>query len=447
MSAYPEPAELQALLLGLLRRPFSRHLLFRFGRSARRSRRLLAGIPVTIGDSAPIPLTEPLTSVGITHRGLHGLGIEHELIHRFDPRFLDGVASKRMGDHPSTPSAIKHWWERRFKTESVHLIVHIHALEPAQLEQRTRAIRTLAEACYARELIPRKDGTTLDGAFMSGPGKLHFGYTDGISAPHIAWHGPPGPGEVDAREFVLGYSCDEYFSAPEDGPAAELARGSTYGAFRWVYQDVAAFNLLLREEGPRVFGELGAEAAEELLAAKLLGRWRDGTPLVLSPDRPDPAYAASDDFEFAEADPDGLRCPFSAHIRVMNPRGSALKPAAGTTPKVLRRGTPYGPPLEGTVDDGVDRGLLGVFLCRDINKQILKLPAWAQENNFARVYRGAERVQDALVGNRAGRADTSFRIPREDGPAVIAELPAFLRTKGTALALYPGRETLRRLTA
>jgi len=447
VSGYPEPGELQALLLGHLRRPVSRHLLFSFGRSTRRSRRLLAGIPVTFGDSAEIPLEEPLTSVGITHRGLHRLGVEHDLVHRFDPRFLDSVASKRMGDHPSTDSAIKHWWERRFQTRSVNLIVHIHALTPAQLEARTRAIRELADACYARELIPRKDGTTLDGAFMSGPGKLHFGYTDGISAPHIAWHGPPGPGEVDAREFVLGYATREYFSAPEDGPAAELARGSTYGVFRWVYQDVAAFNLFLHEEAPRLFGELPADQAEELLAAKLMGRWRDGTPLVLSPDGPDPALAASDEFDYAEADEDGLRCPFSAHIRVMNPRGQQLRTVAGTTPKVLRRGTPYGPPLEGTVDDGVDRGLLGVFLCRDIHEQILKLTSWAQKNDFAPCYRGAERAQDALVGNRAGRADTSFTIPREDGPVVVPALPSFLRTKGTALALYPGRETLRQLTA
>jgi deferrochelatase/peroxidase EfeB len=437
---YPAPGDLQALLFGHLRRPVSRHLLFRFG-SPVGARRMIAGLAdaVTLGDSAAIPLDQPLTSLGVTCAGLRALGVDEALIGTFDRRFVDGLAPGRMGDHPETPSRIENWWEKRFLTEDVHCIVHLHGLDAAQLDQRTRALAALAEECGATELIPRNDGTRLDAAFVFGPRKLHFGYADGISSPHVAWDHPPGPGEVDFRQFVLGYATPEHTSAPRDGAAAELVRGSTYGVFRWVYQDVATFNRFLREEGPRLFGDRPPQEAEELLAAKLMGRWRDGTPLVLSPAGPDPGLADSDDFRYLEADPDGRLCPFSAHIRVMNPRDQEVDPTVREVPVVLRRGTPYGPPLTTADDDGVDRGLIGLFLCANIMRQVLMLTMWAKRNDFAPAFAARMRVQDALVGNRAPSADPSFTIP---GAGVIERLPTFVITKGTALALYPSRPTL-----
>jgi hypothetical protein len=173
-----------------------------------------------------------------------------------------------------------------------------------------------------------------------------------------------------------------------------------------------------------------------------MGRWRDGTPLVLSPERPDPDQADRDDFGYSDIDPDGRRCPFSAHIRVMNPRDQELDVTVAGVPAVLRRGTPYGPPLAGTEDDGRDRGLIGIFLCSDIGRQILTLTMWARKNDFSPVYDGSPHVQDALIGNRVTK-DPSFTVP---GAGIVEALPSFLTTKGTALALYPGRATLHALT-
>lgn len=435
-ASVPPAADLQALLLGHFLRPLSRHLLFRFDRP-RGARAFLAALAdgvVTMGDARAVP-EAPLTSVGVSVHGLRALGLEDERLAGLDPRFLEGHAPRRMGDHPDTASAEANWWERRFETTSVHCVVGVHALSAEQREERTRVLLDLAAAHQVEELVPRRDGTRLDGSFPFGPRRLHFGYVDGISGPRIAWRPTPGAGEVDFREFVLGYA------GRPDEPA--FVRGSSYGVFRWIYQDVARFNRFLREEGPRLFPELEPEAAEELLAAKLMGRWRDGTPLALSPDRPDAELALRDDFDFAELDPDGKRCPFSAHIRVMNPRGQGLKPAVGAVPVVVRRGTPYGPPLEGMQDDGQDRGLVGVFLCADINRQVLTLTAWARENNFSPVFRTTPRAQDALIGNRMTK-DPSFTVP---GAGVIETLPSFVTTKGTALLLYPGRETLDALAA
>jgi hypothetical protein len=180
-----------------------------------------------------------------------------------------------------------------------------------------------------------------------------------------------------------------------------------------------------------------------------MGRWRDGTPLVLSPDHPDPAQARSDDFAYAAQDPRGLACPFSAHIRVVNPRDESLDPVVDAVPRVLRRGMPYGPPLIGA-DDGRDRGVLGLFLCADLRRQFYTLTGWINRNDFSPVYDGDRRAQDALVANRAkAGASTRLRLPGEsaDGSdALLPQLPDFVHTKGTAFLLYPGRSMLEELS-
>jgi hypothetical protein len=53
--------------------------------------------------------------------------------------------------------------------------------------------------------------------------------------------------------------------------------------YRKLRQDVALFNATLREAAIRF-----EHGDEEMLAAKIVGRWRNGTPLVNAPDRPNP---------------------------------------------------------------------------------------------------------------------------------------------------------------
>ena len=55
----------------------------------------------------------------------------------------------------------------------------------------------------------------------------------------------------------------------------------------------------------------GAGIGAEQLAAAFVGRARDGTPLVQHTDQNAFRYGG---------DPEGLRCPFGAHIRRANPR-------------------------------------------------------------------------------------------------------------------------------
>ena len=59
---------------------------------------------------------------------------------------------------------------------------------------------------------------------------------------------------------------------------------------------MGAFRQFLREHG-------NTPEEQELVAAKLMGRWRSGAPLVLAPDKDDPALGAdplrNNDFNYA----------------------------------------------------------------------------------------------------------------------------------------------------
>ncbi len=180
-----------------------------------------------------------------------------------------------------------------------------------------------------------------------------------------------------------------------------------------------------------------------------MGRWRNGAPLTLTPDWPDPALADENDFLFEETDREGFRCPFSAHIRVMNPRDQPLDPVVvEPVPRVVRRGAPYGPELTGTEDDGIDRGVIGMFLCSDIRRQFYTLTGWLKKNSFSPVYNANRRVQDAIVGNRkVAGASANFIIPSAEGPVTLKNLPDFVHTKGTAFFLLPSLSTLRALVS
>jgi deferrochelatase/peroxidase EfeB len=100
----------------------------------------------------------------------------------------------------------------------------------------------------------------------------------------------------------------------------------------------------------------------------MVGRWRSGCPVELSPDRDDLEIAAdplrNNDFSYGD-DPRGVRTPLGAHVRRVNPRDTL--DGTGRLHRILRRGAAYGPMLpEGVLDDdGENRGLMLSFVNAD----------------------------------------------------------------------------------
>ena len=185
---------------------------------------------------------------------------------------------------------------------------------------------------------------------------------------------------------------------------------------------------------------------EELLAAKIVGRWRDGTPLDRLPRRPDPASspdpARNNAFSYAD-DPDGLRCPVGAHVRRINPRHSL--PFDGklvNRHRLIRRGIPYGEPLpEGAEDDGQDRGVIFMCLQASIARQFEFVQSqWLNGGNAFRL--GED--QDVLVG-RAGPDGPRKMTSRATRRSSSARCRASSRSRGGEYFFAPGINGLRHL--
>jgi deferrochelatase/peroxidase EfeB len=98
-----------------------------------------------------------------------------------------------------------------------------------------------------------------------------------------------------------------------------LGRNGSYVAFRKLHQRVEEFRKYLKSIS-------SCSEEEELIAAKMMGRWRSGAPLARCPLHDDPALGAdpkrNNDFLYKQDDPIGYKTPPGSHIRRMNPRDS-----------------------------------------------------------------------------------------------------------------------------
>jgi deferrochelatase/peroxidase EfeB len=119
---------------------------------------------------------------------------------------------------------------------------------------------------------------------------------------------PPGGGPtLKAGEFVLGYP-DETGNLPPMPEPEVLGRNGTFLVWRKLHTHVAAFRRYLRDNASGPEEEL-------LLAAKIVGHWPSGAPLILAPEHDDPDLGADDqrnnDFLYPP-DPRGPACPHCA---------------------------------------------------------------------------------------------------------------------------------------
>jgi deferrochelatase/peroxidase EfeB len=242
---------------------------------------------------------------------------------------------------------------------------------------------------------------------------------------------------------------------------AELGHNGTFNAFRVLKQDVAGFEKYLDRaasdllKDPRVDELLppGDEekigkglsrraALREIVAANLCGRWRDGTPLALSADAPDP-NADLTDFDYVGVG--DARCPHGAHIRRCNPRGGQIvQRIANNSRRLIRRGVPYGPPYDPAKPferDEPERGLLGNFIGASLGAQFEAMSCdWL---NLGLQDPRITGSNDPISG--ANDPDTSwFDLPLKAGGAIrLRGLPEFVSTRGGAYTFLPSLSAIR----
>jgi deferrochelatase/peroxidase EfeB len=194
------------------------------------------------------------------------------------------------------------------------------------------------------------------------------------------------------------------------------------------------------------------ERVRDAIAAKLIGRWKDGTSLarnVLTPGgQEDPPLPPDNDFLLGAEDPAGYGCPFGAHIRRANPRDTRFPKsqeeiATINRHRILRVGRPYGEPYQEGRDESNEedpRGLLFMCLNADIERQFEFIQrTWLLNPNL----HGLENEVDPILGH-------GFRhvtIPTPTGPVLLRGIEkkdqTFVTVKGGGYFFLPGRDVLR----
>jgi Dyp-type peroxidase family len=374
-------------------------------------------------------------TLAFTWTGLRALGVPEESLASFPEEFREGMASRAdvLGDtgrnHPDN-------WVGGLGGDDVHAIAILFARDDAQSRQSIENHeRLLARTEGVRSLSFLDLNATPPFNFAHD----HFGFRDRLSQPVMEGSGEePTPGSgapLKPGEFILGYP-------DEDGPVANLpqpetlSRNGSFMAYRRLREHVAEFRDYLRKNSE-------TPDDEELLAAKFMGRWRSGAPLVLAPDKDDPELGAdpmrNNDYNYKEMDPFGYACPLGSHARRLNPRDTAHNM---NRRRMIRRGATYGPALpDGAPDDGVDRGIAAFIICGDLVRQFeFAQNVWINDKAFHEL--GNEH--DPICGTQDGTLD--FTVPKRPIRKVHKGIPAFTTLTGGAYFFLPGINALRYLT-
>ena len=305
-------------------------------------RGLAAEVTSTLAQSRQTRAVQSLfVGFGISSGGYKQLG--------YDPgsfpstAFQGGMARENsgLGDPPSSQ------WEEKYRVAPDAMILLAHA-DPCVLHTELARI-TAPFAGLA--MIATEAGA----AIYNGTEPMEqFGFVDGISQPLFF------QSDVDKVAAQTGVAQWD----PGAGTSLVLVKDpfgrsdddcGSYYVFRKLEQDVLGF------KSRECDLQKGLAACQDpgLAGAFVVGRFRDGTPVVQSQI---PMAKLANDFVYAGSasgtgsDSPGRRCPFSSHIRKVNPRGDTSSMGEERTHRIARRGITYG--IQGS---GAPVGLL--FQC------------------------------------------------------------------------------------
>lgn len=385
---------------------------------------------------ATMDASDRWVTLALTWNGLRALGVPEDSLASFPDAFRQGMPA-RAGILGDTGDAAPEHWVGGLAGDDLHAIAILFSRTEEQYQKSVAAHDELLARTYGVRSLSYLD---LNATPPFDYAHDHFGFRDRLSQPVIKGSGEdptPGSGDpLEPGEFILGYP-------DENGPVtllpqpAELIRNGSYMAYRHIEEYVAVFREYLHEHADTPEGE-------DLLAAKFMGRWRSGAPLVLAPEHDDPELGAdpmrNNDFNYKEMDPIGYACPLGAHARRLNPRDTGHNM---NRRRMIRRGATYGPELPaGAPDDGVDRGIAAFIICADLVRQFeFAQNVWINDKAFHEL----DNEHDPICGTQDGTLD--FTVPKRPIRKVYKGLPAFTRLRGGAYFFLPGISGLRYLAS
>src|SRR6201997_3206622 len=240
-------------------------------------------------------------TLAFTWNGLRARGVSEDSLATFPDEFREAVAARAdiLGD---TGSNSPRNWGGGLAGDDLHAIAILFARNDAEHQRCTAVHADHGARCPGVRVLSFLD---LHATPPFDYAHDHFGFRDRLSQPVIEGAGedptPGSGGPLKPGEFILGYPDEEGNIANLPQPE-ELGRHGSYMAYRRLREHVGLFRGYLAEQA-------GTPGGQELLAAKLMGRWRSGAPLVLAPEHDDPELGAdpmrNNDFNYKEMEPFG----------------------------------------------------------------------------------------------------------------------------------------------
>ena len=436
------------------------------------ARAFLAAFPVQYEtEEAAVPADGFVRTVAFSHEGLKRIGLPRDVLDAFPTEFREGMAARSglIGDlrenHPRRwvpprrnwpPGATGH--RPGVDISEVDVVIQLrHA--PASPDEHRDLLAEIARIADAAEasgllLVAYEPMQRVPGE-IPGTFTDHFGFSDGISQPEVVEAGPqklfeePEEGKkiwnnkVRLGDLLLGYrnERDDFARDAPGGPRwarkqkqqmRQLTFNGSYLVVRKLEQHVDKFRDALDREATRLRGE-GFDITADEIASRIMGRSRDGTPLL-------GGAAGPNDFTY-EADPHGTKCPLASHIRRTNPRDFTH---GRPTPRLMRRGMSYGPAVapDGAAD-GAERGLMFMCYQSSLSEQFETVQRWINGGNSTGI---ASAQNDPLLGVGPKQGPRLFKFEWQGRVARI-EMPEDFVSLHWGLYLFvPSRAGLALLT-
>jgi deferrochelatase/peroxidase EfeB len=377
-------------------------------------------------------------SLAFSFNGLRKLGLDEAALESFPEPFRQGMAARAtmLGDtginHPDN-------WEDQITSEDLHAVVILFARNK---EERERCIKKHDEYLKETPGVEILSSLLIEAIPPYDYIHEHFGYRDRITTPVIEGMGiEPAPGSSAPSkpgEFFLGYPDETGLMQLQPQPEILSKNGSFLG-YRKIREHVGAFRDFLKANGK-------TPEEQELVAAKIMGRWRTtGAPLVLCPDKDDRELGFDDKrnnhFDYEKMDPHGYACPMTSHIRRMNVRDNRVSRIMNRR-LIIRRGGTYGPYLpENVLDDGANRGIAVFGGCADIARQFeFLISVWANDPEFQEL-----NERDPFAGSNDGKFEMT--VPKRPIKKKYKGLNAFTTVTGGAYFFMPGIRGLKYLAS
>jgi Dyp-type peroxidase family len=455
---------------------------------------------------------DAVVTLALSASGLARLGLPADAMETFPAAFRLGMRGEGrdriLGDDGS---AAGWWWD----TAPVDAALLVYG---DTVEAVARLVTFIDEQLVgAGTLVDQIDLAPVHGQLVDR--KEPFGFVDGVSQPairgtyrglrnadpiHLVEPGeiilgypdnrggiPPGPW-LDARydpDMMLPIAGDTHgFTDTIKSNPRLIGFNGSYLVIRQLEQDHDGFWAYCHSQADKFATRFPAPAIcdAEFIAAKMIGRWKDGSSLTrnpymsatrlkeiygsggtaatmreaaapanpdASPVQPGDRVAAEpraavrppqpdNDFLFGTEDPQGLRCPYGAHVRRANPRdsfspGSMEQVEITNRHRILRIGRGF------VAQPGRQAGLMFMCLNADIERQFEFIQqSWMGSTKF----HGLDAETDPIAVT--GRPGTNgFTVPVRTGPVALAEMPRFVTVRGGGYFFVPGRQLLRYLAS